>query len=185
MGVPAYVINFEELADYLSNYFSNGINVDVNNVDFSTVNVEHKLDEIAQLIQGIDYENLITSLDNLASKIDDLNHNYGIVGNQKIHGQMLIIPAAVNDYTVSINVSPNARITGITVSQSAWNYQDCWSLSANGVTLFDNVYTKEYGETKFFNSFYKMESGGSIDFLFHNHSGASKIVWVDFEVLEA
>ena len=36
MGVPSYVINFDELSDLLKDYLQNGIDVDIGNVTFST-----------------------------------------------------------------------------------------------------------------------------------------------------
>ncbi|BCZ46929.1 hypothetical protein psyc5s11_29960 [Clostridium gelidum] len=67
---------------------------------------------------------------------------------------------------------------------SAWNYEDNWDLKAGGIQLFTTVRTKEYGEHKFFNVFYPVSGGQSISLIFHNDSGASKVLWVDFNILE-
>lgn len=57
-------------------------------------------------------------------------------------------------------------------------------LKTGDTTLFTGVRTKEYGENKFFNVFYSVTAGQKIDFIFNNASGSSKILWVDFNILE-
>lgn len=97
---------------------------------------------------------------------------------------MLQIPASTGVYTIEFTVSKKGRITGITTSQSAWNFQDTWDLKVGEDTLFTGVRTKEYRENKFFNVFYPVTAGQKIDFVFNNISGSSKILWVDFNILE-
>lgn len=185
MGVPSYVINFDELSEAIRVYLESGISVDISGVTtLSTEQIENLLVEIRDKIQNIDYLQLIDALNALGVKLDTLSGSLGIKGIQKIYGQLLEIPANIDDYTITFIVPKNGKITGITTSQSAWNLQDSWSLQVNGNILFDNVRTKEYGENKFFNVFYKVTLGQQINFIFKNNSGASKVLWVDFNILE-
>lgn len=184
MSVPSYVLNFDELADAIRNYLETGINVDVNNISFSTENIENILREIETKIQGVDYNNLISALNALGVKIDALSGNLGVSGTQKIYGQMLQIPASSGSYEVDFIAPSNGKITSITTSQSAWNFQDTWDLQVNGITLFNSVRTKEYGESKYFEVFYPITGGQNIKFIFNNNSGSNKTIWVDFALLE-
>ncbi|WP_368488372.1 hypothetical protein [Clostridium sp. BJN0013] len=184
MSLPSYVINFDELADAISNYLENEVNVDIGSITVPTDQMEDLLSQIKDKIQGVDYNALIEALNALGVKLDGLAGNLGISGTQKIYGEILQIPASTGTYTIEFTVSKSGRITGITYSQSAWNFQDTWDLKVGEDTLFTGVRTKEYGENKFFNVFYPVTAGQKIDFVFNNASGSSKILWVDFNILE-
>ncbi|WP_243129276.1 hypothetical protein [Hathewaya massiliensis] len=128
----------------------------------------------------MDYNDLITALNALGVKLDSLSNNLGTSGTQKIYGKMLEIPAIKGQHTIEVNYS--GKLTGVTYSQSAWRVEDSWDLVVGSKKLFDGVRTKEYGEHKYFNVFYPID--GAIKFIFNNISGSSKVVWVDFNVLE-
>ncbi|MCB2300402.1 hypothetical protein [Clostridium tagluense] len=184
MGLPSYVINFDELVDALKDYLQNGIKVDVGAITFSTANMEKLLEEISSKIQGVNYNDLITALNALGAKLDGLAGSLGITGTQRICGKMIEIPAIKGPHIITLNVLKKSRITGITYSQSAWNLKDSWDLVVGEEKLFTEVRTKEYGEHKYFNVFYPVSSGQSINFIFNNESAASKVLWVDFNILE-
>lgn len=187
MGVPSYVINFDELSDLLKDYLQNGIDVDVAGVTFSTAELERLLSEISGKIQGVDYNALIAALNSLGAKLDGLTSNMGLTGTQKIYGAMLesYYYDEVNQKTIiEFTVPAKGKITGITYSLSTWNYEDSWDLEVNGIKLFTGVRTKEYGEHKYFNTFYPVESGQKIKFIYNDVSKASRIIWVDFNILE-
>jgi hypothetical protein len=184
MGLPSYIINFDELSDLLRDYLSSGVDVDIGGITFSTAELERLLGDIGSKIQGIDYNDLITSLNALGVKLDDFNSNSGISGTQKIYGSMLEITSIEGPQTISINAPTSGRITGITYSLSAWNYEDNWNLIVGETELFTTIGTKEYGEHKFFNVYYPITAGQSIQFIYNNNSGSSKILWVDFNILE-
>ena len=183
-SIASYVINFDELVDATSNYLENGVNVDIGSIVVPTNQMEDLLSQIKDKIQGVDYNALIEALNALGVKLDGLAGNLGISGTQKIYGEMLQIPASTGEYTIEFPVPKKGKITGITTSQSAWNFQDTWDLKVGEDTLFTGVRTKEYGENKFFNVFYPVTAGQKIDFVFNNISGSSKILWVDFNILE-
>lgn len=184
MGLPAYVVNWEELSNLIKDYLQNGVKVDIGNIAFSTEDIEKLLNEIKDKIQGVDYNDLINALNNLGAKLDGLSGNLGISGTQKIYGEMIEIPAIAREHIIEFKVPKKGRITGITYSQSSWNLQDSWNLVIDEEELFAKVRTKEYGEHKHFNVFYPITSGQKIKFIFNNISGASKVLWVDFNILE-
>lgn len=183
-SIASYVINFDELADAIGNYLENGVNVDIGSIVVPTDQMEDLLSQIKDKIQGVDYNALIEALNALGVKLDGLAGNLGISGIQKIYGEMLEIPSSTGAYIIEFAVPKKGKITGITTSQSAWNFQDTWDLKVADNTLFEGVRTKEYGENKFFNVFYPVTAGQKIDFVFNNISGSSKILWVDFNILE-
>ncbi|WMJ80975.1 hypothetical protein RBU49_01610 [Clostridium sp. MB40-C1] len=184
LSLPSYVINFDELVSLLKDYFENGINVDIGDMTFSTKDMERLLQEIKGKIQGVDYNELISALNDLGVKLDGVAGNLGITGTQKIYGEMLQIPGRKGQYKIEFRVPKKGRITGITYSLSSWNLEDSWDLVTDEEALFNKVRTKEYGEHKYFNVFYPIASGKKISFIFNNESGSSKVLWVDFNILE-
>ena len=184
MSLPSYVINFDELADAIKAYLENGVNVDIGTITVPTDKMEDLLTQIRDKIQGVNYTDLINALNALGVKLDGLSGNLGISGTQKMYGEMLQVPAVEGAHIIEFTVPASGRITGITTSQSAWNFQDTWDLKVEDIELFIGVRTKEYGENKFFNVFYPVTAGQKIYFVFNNVSGSSKILWVDFNILE-
>lgn len=180
MGLPSYVVNFDELSNLIKDYLQNGVKVDIGNISFSTKDMERLLSEIKDKIQGVDYNDLINALNALGVKLDNLSGNLGISGTQKIYGKMLEIPAVKGQHVIEFK--GNGQITGITYSQSSWRFEDNWDLQVGNDKLFESVRTKEYGEHKFFNVFYPIN--GTVKFIYNNISGTSKVLWVDFNILE-
>lgn len=163
MSVPKYIINWEELLDILEGRFQ----VDINDIDLG--DLENYLDE--QIGKIIDLLNQILEL--LKDK-----------GIQRVHSISYHVPAVIADYKLPTRFNEDVLITGITYSQSAWKYQDSWSLEVSGNRLFDEVGTKEIGESKAMNVFYFVPAGTNIDIIFHNNSGNSKLVWFDIEYID-
>lgn len=192
MGLPSYVVNFDELSDLIKDYLQNGIDVDIGSLTFNTATLESLLNDIKSKIQGVDYNNLIAALNALGAKLDALNGNLGISGTQKIYGEMLELnpiddPATgdpILQYNIEFTAPAKGRITGVTYSLSTWNYEDSWDLYVGSTKLFTNVRTKEYGEHKQFNVFYEITAGQKIKFVYNNISESSRIIWVDFAILE-
>lgn len=184
MGLPSYVVNFDELADLLKGYLENGIDIDIGGITLDTSGVENLLQQISNKIQGTDYTDLINALNNLNNNLNGIGGNLGISGTQKMYGKMLEVLPQAGSQLLEFIVPGTGRLTGITYSLSAWNFEDNWDLTVNDNKIFTGVRTKEYGEHKFFNVFYPVIGGQKIQFLFNNESGSSKILWVDFEILE-
>lgn len=186
MGLPSYVVNFDELSDLIKGYLENGIDIDIGNLAFDSSTLERLLSDIKNQIQGVDYTNLVEALNGLGAKLDALNGNLGISGTQKIYGEMLELNpvSGTAQYEIEFKAPKKGRITGVTYSLSAWNYEDSWDLCVGSTKLFSNVRTKEYGEHKQLSVFYEINAGEKIKFIYNNESGASRIVWVDFAILE-
>lgn len=162
MSTPKYIINWEELLDILEGRFQ----VDINDIDLG--DLENYLDE--QIGKIIDLLNQILEL--LKDK-----------GIQRVHSISYHVPAVIADYKLPTRFNEDVLITGITYSQSAWKYQDSWSLEVSGNRLFDEVGTKEIGESKAMNVFYFVPAGTNIDIIFHNNSGNSRLVWFDIQYI--
>lgn len=156
MGIPKYVLNFDELAKQLGD----GINI---NIDGKTDDLEdlfkRYFDELLELLRQflrLNYAQCCISL-----------HSY--------------IPALQFDYELIHSFDENVFITGITYSQTGWKVTDCWSLYINDKLLFDEIFTKEVGEHKVFNAFYPVSAGETIKVVHHNNSGNSKQLWFDID----
>jgi hypothetical protein len=186
VGLPSYVVNFDELAELLKDYLEKGIDVDIGGVTLDSSGIENLLQQISNKIQGVDYTNLVNALNALGANLNNIGGNLGISGTQKIYGKALeILPITDQlQYTISFDVPSTGRLTGITYSLSSWNWEDNWDLIVGENKIFTGVRTKEYGEHKFFNVFYPVTGGQKIQFVFNNVSESSKILWVDFDILE-
>lgn len=106
------------------------------------------------------------------------------IGIQKIYGKSLDIPATVGDYTIEFKPRKNSSITDIKYSASAWNNGDNWDLVINGETFFHTIYTKGIDENKHFIKYHDVKIGDSIKVIFHNKSASSKVISIDFGLLE-
>lgn len=184
MSLPSYVLNFDELCDLLKQHFDKKIDIKTGDLVFKTDNMEQTLKDILNKIQGIDYNDLIDALNALGLKLDALTGNLGISGIQKIYGEMLEIPMKIGEHLIEFEVPKKGQLTSITYSLSAWRLEDNWDLLINNEKIFDGVRTKEYGECKHFEIFQPVTAGNTITLKFNNISGSSKILWVDFAILE-
>ena len=162
MSVPKYIINWEELLEILGDKFE----IDINDIDLG--DLEDYLDQ--QLSRIID----------LLKQILDLLKDRGV---QRVNSISYHIPAVLADYKLPTIFDEDVLITGITYSQSAWKYQDSWSLEIGEKVLFDEVGTKEIGESKAMNVFYFVPAGKPVNIIFHNNSGNSRLVWFDIEYI--
>lgn len=189
MGLPSYILNWDELDPILKDYLENKIDVDIESLSIDTSKIEELLENIKDQMPEIDYTNLIASLDNLAKQLESLSNNIGISGTQKVYGKMIEIPAINKNYPVTFKVPKKGKITGITYSLSAWHFLDTIDMTIikgdNTLeVLFDNMRTKNFGENKVFNVFYSINKDEEIIFNFKNNSGTSKVLWIDFNILE-
>lgn len=104
-------------------------------------------------------------------------------GTQKVKALRRHIPAVDETYALEHTFETDILLTGITYSCTGWKYQDSWDLMVGDVALFE-VFTKELGEHKAFNTLHYVPAGTPVKFLFNNDSGNSKIVWADIEYLD-
>jgi len=162
MSIPKYIINWEELLEILGDKFE----IDINDIDLADLE-EYLGQQLGRIID-------------LLKQILDLLKGKGV---QRVHSISYHVPAVIADYKLPTRFNEDVLITGITYSQSAWKYQDSWSLEVSGNRLFDEVGTKEIGESKAMNVFYFVPAGTNIDIIFHNNSGNSRLVWFDIEYI--
>lgn len=162
MSLPSYILNWEELLAILGDK----LEIDINDIDLG--DLENYLGEQFGIIIG------------LLKQILDLLKDKGV---QRIHSISNHIPAVVVPFKFTTTFKEDVLITGITYSQSAWKYQDSWDLEVDGNVLFEQVGTKEIGESKAMNVFYYVPAGKPINIIFHNDSGNSRLVWFDVEYI--
>lgn len=184
MGLPSYIINFDELSDMLQNYLENKIEVSIGDAVLSTKELERLLEEVKQAIPDIDYDTLIEALNLVGDKLDNLAGSIGIVGTQKFYGENLSIPALNDKFEINFKVPNDGKLTGVTFSLSSFNLQDTIDLYINDIQVFMGVRTKNYGETKYFNTFHNIKKDSNIKLIFNNESATNKVLWVDFNILE-
>lgn len=154
MGLPHYIINFDELNDMIG--------------DKININAVGKTDNL---------ENL---LNNYFEQLKDLLKQFlNLKFVQKAVGVHSYIPALNFDYEITHTFDRNVILTGITYSQTGWKVIDCWDLYIDDKLLFDSIFTKELGEHKVFNSLYPVKANSKIKIVYHNNSGNSKQVWYD------
>lgn len=188
MGLPVYVINPEEFGEAVAEYLGKDITVTTGDVTIDTSQLSTLLQEIKDKIPAatdLDLTGLINALNNLNVKITDLSTKLAFTGIQTTVGKSLDIPAIIGDYTIEFDIAKKGRITGITYSQSSWQYTDNWDLLIGTNKIFSNIYTKEYGENKPFYNFYDVNAGDKVYFIYHNNSASNKVLWVDLEILES
>nr|WP_025774822.1 hypothetical protein [Clostridium botulinum] len=178
MSLPKYIINFEELTEDLKNHLLSLIddNIRTNYPEINTNNIQDLLQQLKDLLPSVQYEGL-------KKKIDTFIYRK-IEGIQKVKGILLDIPAIQNDYIEQIKFDKDIYITGLHFNQTGWKKDDRYSLEVNKMKIIDNATTKEIGEHKYFNTFYKVNANTPISFVFHNLSGNSRQIIVDLEYID-
>ncbi|MCJ8172598.1 hypothetical protein [Clostridium botulinum] len=178
MSLPKYIINFEELTEDLKNHLLSLIddNIRTNYPEINTNNIQDLLQQLKDLLPSVQYEGL-------KKKIDTFIYRK-IEGIQKVKGILLDIPAIQNNYTEQFKFDKDVYITGLHFNQTGWKKEDKYSLEINKIKIIDNATTKEIGEHKYFNTFYKVNANTPISFIFHNLSGNSRQTMVDLEYID-
>lgn len=160
MGIVKYITNIDELGEA----FKDGVTI---NSTADTIKLEKLLEE--------NFKEILFLLEKL----------FGIAYIQSVVSLQRYIPAVNLDFEIKHTFEEDIRLTGIMHSQSAWKTGDNWSLYVDNVCLFENVFTKELGEHKYFSSFYEVKQGSEVKIIYHNASGNSRQVWFDLEYLKA
>lgn len=107
-----------------------------------------------------------------------------ISGIQRVKGFYKTIPAFEGRYLVAdIVFEDSVVITGVTYSQSAWKSEDTWDLEIAEKKYFENIYTKEMGESKHYEITHIIPPQQKIQIFLNNESGNSRDVWVDIEYI--
>ncbi|APF26677.1 hypothetical protein NPD7_44 [Clostridium sporogenes] len=178
MSLPKYIINFDELTDNLKNNLLSLIddNIRTNYPEINTNNIQYLSQQLKDLLPSVQYEGL-------KKKIHSLIYRK-IEGVQKVKGILLDIPAIQNDYKEQFKFDKDVYITGLHFNQTGWKKEDKYSLEVNKIKIIDNATTKEIGEHKYFNTFYKVSANTPISFILHNLSGNSRQTMIDLEYID-
>ncbi len=178
-NIARYVINFDELEGLLKHIVLKDISDAIleKYPQLDTKNIEDMLSDLEDLLPSVKYKELQNRIYNLI--------NYKQEGTQKIKGGTLDIPAIEGDYPIDFAFDNDIFITGIHFNQTGWKKEDKYSLEINKIKIINGAYTKEIGEHKHFNTYYKVNANTLISFILHNISGNSRQVTADLEYIEA
>jgi hypothetical protein len=178
MSLPKYIINFDELEAKLRFDLLKDIDEAMKDKypQLDTGNLEALLSQIEDLLPDEKYKGLKNKVEQF------IIGKY--TGIQKIQGAVLDIPAIVGDYKSNFIFDKDVLLTGVHINQTGWKKEDGYSLQVNKNRIINNATTKEIGEHKYFNTFYKVNANTPISFILHNKSGNSRQYIVDLEYLE-
>ncbi|OAA91268.1 hypothetical protein [Clostridium ljungdahlii] len=178
MSLPRYVINFDELETELRFNLLKLIDDAMKNKypQLDTGDVEALLSDIEDLLPDEKYKGLKNRIEQF------LLYKYD--GEQKAQGGIIDIPAIISDYKKDFIFDKDVFLTGLHLNQTGWKKEDRYSLVINKNKIIDNATTKEIGEHKYFNTYYKVNANTPISFILHNLSGNSRQALIDLEYLQ-
>lgn len=177
-GLPKYVVNFDELTHELKVNLLDLINNKLNEEypSLNTNNLESLLGDIRNLLPYEIYRGLKNSIDVFMYK--------NIEGIQKIEGRIIDVPPLIKKNIEVFQFEKDVFITGLKINQTGWKINDTYDIEVDRKKLIVNASTKEVGEHKYFNTFYKVLSNTPIYFYLDNRSGNSRQVMLDLEYIE-
>ena len=76
------------------------------------------------------------------------------------------------------------ELVTVSIGASRYNDKDHWSLTVDGVLIFDSIYTKDVPEGFYFMVVREVKPGSEIVFKFNNDSGAYKTIWLNYQFLK-
>lgn len=176
---PRYVLNFEEFIDLLKGAILGPIDKAIKDKypQIDTTNIELLLKEIRDLLPDVKYKGIKESIDLLLTE-NNIN------GLQKIEGRLMDIPPIIKKTEEVFLFDKDIYITGFHFNQTGWKTQDSYCLMTKKNNLIQDVYTKEVGDHKMFNTFFLVKANTPIIFTLNNKSGNSRQTMVDLEYLE-
>ncbi|MBC2580002.1 hypothetical protein [Clostridium sp. DJ247] len=178
MGLPKYIINFDELTSDLKKKVLELIENELDNKypQLDTNNIEALLENIKGLLPSEKYKGLKEKIEALI--------NYRYEGKQKIRGILLDIPPIIKENISEFKFNKDIYITGLSINQTGWKKEDKYSLAINKNKIIDGATVKEIGEHKYFNTYYEVFANSPISFILQNNSGNSRQIMVDLEYIE-
>ncbi|WP_373845423.1 hypothetical protein [Clostridium sp.] len=178
MGLPRHVINFDELTDELRRDFLQLIDDALKDKypQLDMQEIKSLLSEIEDLLPDEKYRGLKNRIEQFLV--------YKYEGTQKVQGALIDIPAIINDYKQEFLFDKDVFLTGIHLNQTGWKKNDRYSLVIDKEKIIDGATTKEIGDHKYFNTYYKVNANTPVSFILHNNSGNSRQTLVDLEYLE-
>ena len=178
MSFPRNITNFDELTDNLKKGVLKLIDDELRDkyMLFGAPNIELLLKNIEELMPTVEYEGLKKKIDTFVQGI--------IKGTQQVVGSLLDIPPIVQENKTVFKFDKNICLTGVHFNQTGWKKEDRWDLEINKNKIVDNTTTKEIGEHKCFNTYFKVDASVPISFILHNNSGNSRQIIIDLEYIE-
>ena len=178
MSLPKYVVNFDELTDDLKQMLLKLIDNELKNKyqQLNTNNIQALLEKLKKLLPSVKYEGL-------KNKIDTLIQGKA-KGTQKLEGRLLDVPAIIRENKIIFKFDKDIYLTGLHFNQTGWKKEDRYSLEVNKNIIIDNISTKEIGEHRHFNTYFKVKANVPISFILHNNSGNSRQIMIDLEYIE-
>jgi hypothetical protein len=178
VSLPKYIINFDELTGQLKKDLLELIDDAMKDKypQLDTGNVESLLSQIEDLLPDEKYKGLKNKIEQFI-----LGKYTGV---QKVHGALLDIPAIISDYKKDFVFDKDVFLIGLHLNQTGWKKDDRYSLVIDKNKIIDSATTKEIGEHKYFNTFYKVNANTPVSFILHNNSGNSRQTLIDLEYLE-
>ena len=178
MSLPKYVINFDELEAELRKNLLQLIDDAMKNKypQLDTGDIEALLVDIEDLLPDEKYKGLKNRIEQF------LLYKYD--GTQQVQGGIIDIPAIMKDYKKDFIFDKDVFLTGLHLNQTGWKKEDRYSLLINKNRIIDSATTKEIGEHKYFNTYYKVNANTPISFILHNLSGNSRQTLIDLEYIQ-
>lgn len=177
-GLPKYVVNFDELTqplkDELLKIISEALHEQYPQVN--THNLEAVLESIEDLLPANHYQSLQHKIDEFVYK--------KVEGIQKIDGGYLDVPPIIKTNQYDFQFDKDVFLTGFHVDQTGWKKEDKYSLVVKKQPLIKGASTKEIGEHKYFNTFFKVNANTTISFILENNSGNSRETAIDLEYID-
>lgn len=95
------------------------------------------------------------------------------------------IPALIqdNEFIIELPAGNNFELLAVTFSSTGYKDGDCYSVVLNNEYVLKNIYTKELGQVKEIRPVKEIKQAqDSLKLVFHNNTGTSKVIWVDFDM---
>ncbi|PJI07035.1 MULTISPECIES: hypothetical protein [Clostridium] len=177
-SVPRYIVNFYELEQRLRELLLKDVykNMITSYPQLDTDGISDILGYIESLMPDVKYKDIKNEIDQFIL--------YKYDGTQQIEGAVLNIPAIRNDYKVDFTFDKDVFLTGLHLNETGWKKEDTYSLKIDKSEIIYNAFTKEIGEHKHFNTYYKVDADTPVSFIFHSKSGNSRQVLVDLEYIQ-
>lgn len=176
MGLPRYIINFDEFVDRLGNDISEYIREHIkDNIKYDNLN---NINELLNILKDkLPYKKYIK----ITKRIKKLNVKYE--SEQLITGKILDIPAIKNNYKLQFKFKDCVSLTGLSLNCTGWKKEDTFDLTINKAKIIENCSLKEIGEHIYFNTYFRVNAQTPICFNFNNKSGNSRQIIVDLEYI--
>lgn len=163
--------------------FSNTINNSVKDISDLLISHNNSLNTNFSTLET-NLTNILTNASQVYDLLKSIETKITSGGKQRIIGHKLDVAGINTNFIDDFITDKDILLTGISISQSAWNTNDYWDLKIIDYTIFRSIYTKIKGEHKSFGKYYPVPTGKKISLVFNNQSATSKEVWIDYEYIE-